>query len=174
MRLTSDEFSYLKNELDVTPLMAKDELRLIELSHPQLYYTLIKKQDDTVSLITDTAFIFCLTNLNLNKFICEKFEEPLENLYMIHRLKYSTDGYAKRHRDRFTTYKTISVILSDDFEGGDMYINDIKIELNKKGDFVVFNGGKDFHEVTPITKGIRDVLIIWFSKRHLKFNSTLI
>ena len=78
--------------------------------------------------------------------------------------------FAKKHKDRFTTHKTISLILSDEFEGGDMYINDIKVNLNKNGEFVMFHGGNDFHEVREVTKGKRDVLIVWFSKKQSKFS----
>jgi hypothetical protein len=35
---------------------------------------------------------------------------------------------------------------------------------------VCFNGGSDEHEVKEITDGIRDVLIVWFSKKQSKFS----
>ncbi len=169
MKLSLDEFFYLKTELEVTPLMTEEELRFTKSAHPQLYHTSIGKKDDGVSLITENCFIFSLKNETLNKFICEKFEEPIENLYMVHRLIYGVGGHAKRHKDRFTTHKTVSLILSDKFEGGDMYINDEKIQCNEKGEYVVFNGGKDWHEVKQVTSGYRDVLIVWFSKKQSKF-----
>jgi len=51
-----------------------------------------------------------------------------------------------------------------------MYINDEKINLNKNREYVIFNGGKDLHEVKPIITGVRDVLIVWFSKKQSKFS----
>lgn len=168
MKLSLDDFFYLKTELEVTPLMTEAELKFIKSTHPQLYHTSIGKKDNGISLITESCFIFSLKNETLNKFICEKFEEPLENLYMIHRLIYGIGGYAKRHKDRFTTHKTVSLLLSDKFKGGEMFINDVEVELYKTGDFICFNGGKDFHEVKKITSGYRDVLIVWFSKKQTK------
>ena len=170
MKLTTDEFNFLIQELKNTNILNEEELKYVKSAHPQLYYTTINKKDEGVSLFTEKSFIYSLQNKNLNEFICEKFEEPLENLYMIHRLLYGVSGYARAHKDRFTTHKTISLILSDEFTGGDMYINDEKIDLNKNGEYVVFNGGKDLHEVKPILTGIRDVLIVWFSKKQSKFS----
>jgi hypothetical protein len=51
-----------------------------------------------------------------------------------------------------------------------MYINDKNVSLKNEGDYVVFNGGSESHEVKKIISGERDVLIIWFSKKKAKFN----
>jgi hypothetical protein len=170
MKLSFEEFCFLKNELDSTPIMNDDEIKFAKSAHPQLYYSFIGKKDDGVALITEKTIIYSLRNENLNDFLCEKFDESLENLYMIHKHIYGVNDFAQKHKDRFTTHKTVSLILSDEFEGGDMYINDKKVKLNKKGEYVVFHGGNDFHEVTPVTKGNREVLIIWFSKKQSKFS----
>lgn len=170
MKLSYDEFFELKTELEVTPIMEDDELYFTKVAHPQLYYTVIGKKDDSVALFTEKSFIFSLTNEKLNNFICNKFEEPLQNLYMVHRLIYGEGGFARRHKDRFTTHKTVSIILSDKFEGGDMYINDERVQCNEKGEYVVFNGGGDWHEVKKVTSGYRDVLIVWFSKKQPNFS----
>lgn len=170
MKFSPEELEYLKDELEKTHIMTGDELKYIKSAHPQLYYTTQNKKDEGVALITEKSFIYSLTNLKLNKFICEKFNEPIDNLYVIHRLIYIENGFARKHKDRFTTHKTVSLLLSDEFEGGDMYINDRKVSLNKKGEFILFNGGKDWHEVKPIIKGVRDVLIVWFSKKQSKFS----
>ena len=170
MKLSYDEFFELKTELEVTPIMEDTELRFTKLAHPQLYYTVIGKKDDSVVLITEKSFIFSLKNEKLNSFICSKFEEPLENLYMIHRLIYGIGGHAKRHKDKINTHKTVSIVLSDKFEGGDMYVNDERIQCNKKGEYAVFNGGLDYHEVKEVISGYRDVLIVWFSKKQPKFS----
>lgn len=170
MKLSKEEFIFLTNKLKNTHILTEVELDYIKSAHPQLYYTTKNNKEMGVSLYTDKAWIYSLNNMSLNEFICKKFDEPIENLYIIHRLVYGMGGRAQKHKDRFTTHKTISILLSDDFEGGDMYINDIKIQLNTSGDYVCFNGGKDFHEVKEITKGERDVLIIWFSKKESKFS----
>jgi hypothetical protein len=170
MKLSIDDLGFLKSELDTTRIMNEDDLAYIKASHPQLYFATHLKKDDGVSLFPDNSWVYTLENKNLNKFICNKFEEPIDNLYIMHRLIYGENGYAKKHKDRFTTHKTVSILLSSDFTGGEMYINDESVSLKNEGDYVVFNGGKDIHEIKKVTSGKRDVLVIWFSKKQSKFN----
>lgn len=170
MKLSIDELGFLKSQLDTTRIMNEEDLSYIKASHPQLYFTTHLKKDEGVSLFPNNSWVYTLENKNLNEFICNKFEEPIDNLYIMHRLIYGENGYAKKHKDRFTTHKTVSILLSSDFTGGEMYINDKDISLTNEGDYVVFNGGKESHEVKKIITGERDVLIIWFSKKKAKFS----
>jgi len=170
MRLSNEEIYFLINELSNSTLMNEDEIKYIMKAHPQLYYTLDGKREEGVSLLTEKSYIYSLSNNNLKKFLSDKFNEDVNNVYSIHKLIYGVGGVAKRHRDRFTTHKTVSIILSDKFKGGDMYVNDEFVEMNSLGDYVIFDGAKDVHEVKEITDGKREVLIIWFSKKPAKFN----
>ncbi len=170
MKLAIEDLIFLKSELEKTRTMDEEDLKYIKSAHPQLYYTNNLKKDDGVSLFPEKSWIYTLENETLNKFICNKFEEPIDNLYIIHRLAYGENGYAKKHKDRFTTHKTVSILLSSDFTGGEMYINDENVSLKSEGDYIVFNGGDEFHEVKKIITGVRDVLIVWFSKKKAKFS----
>ena len=170
MKLSIDDLVFLKSELNNTRIMNEEDLVYIKASHPQLYFATQLKKDEGVSLFPNNSWVYTLENKKLNEFICNKFEEPIDNLYIIHRLIYGENGYAKKHKDRFTTHKTISILLSSDFTGGEMYINDKNVSLKNEGDYVVFNGGSESHEVKKIISGERDVLIIWFSKKKAKFN----
>jgi hypothetical protein len=168
MKLTDDEFNFLMLELENTPIMTDDDMSYIKSAHPLLYDASINVKTYAATIFTESCIIYNLQNKKLNQFLCNKFEEPIENLYEMHRLIYATGGYAKRHRDQSTTFKTISIVLSDNFTGGDMYLNDEFVQLNKCGEYVKFNGGKDFHEVKEVTSGNREVLIVWFSKNKSK------
>jgi hypothetical protein len=170
MRLLVEDLIFLKSELSKTRIMNEEDLAYIKSSHPQLYFATHLKKDEGVSLFPNKSWVYTLENKELNEFICNKFEEPIDNLYIIHRLIYGEDGYAKKHKDRFTTHKTVSILLSSDFTGGEMYINDENILLKNEGDYVVFNGGNESHEVKRIITGERDVLIVWFSKKKAKFS----
>ena len=170
MKLSTEDLLFLKSELSTTRIMNEEDLAYIKASHSQLYFTTHLKKDEGVSLFPNNSWVYTLENKNLNEFICNKFEEPIDNLYIMHRLIYGENGYAKKHKDRFTTHKTVSVLLSSDFTGGEMYINDKDVSLTNEGDYVVFNGGKESHEVKKIITGERDVLIIWFSKKKAKFS----
>jgi hypothetical protein len=170
MRLLVEDLIFLKSELSKTRIMNEEDLAYIKASHPQLYFATHLKKDEGVSLFPNKSWVYTLENKELNEFICNKFEEPIDNLYIIHRLIYGENGYAKKHKDRFTTHKTVSILLSSDFTGGEMYINDENISLKNEGDYVVFNGGNESHEVKRIITGERDVLIVWFSKKKAKFS----
>ena len=170
MKLSIDDLVFLKSELNNTRIMNEEDLVYIKASHPQLYFATQLKKDEGVSLFPNNSWVYTLENKKLNEFICNKFEEPIDNLYIIHRLIYGENGYAKKHKDRFTTHKTISILLSSDFTGGEMYINDKNVSLKNEGDYVVFNGGNESHEVKKIISGERDVLIVWFSKKKSKFS----
>lgn len=170
MKLSIDDLGFLKSELDATRIMNEDDLAYIKASHPQLYFATHLKKDEGVSLFPNNSWVYTLENKNLNEFICNKFEEPIDNLYIMHRLVYGENGYAKKHKDRFTTHKTVSILLSSDFTGGEMYINDKDVSLTNEGDYIVFNGGNESHEVKKIISGERDVLIIWFSKKKAEFS----
>ena len=170
MKLSIEDLLFLKSELSATRIMNEEDLTYIKAAHPQLYFTTHLKKDEDVTLFPNNSWVYTLENKNLNEFICNKFEEPIDNLYIMHRLIYGENGYAKKHKDKFTTHKTVSILLSSDFTGGEMYINDENISLKNEGDYVVFNGGNESHEIKKIINGERDVFIIWFSKKKAKFN----
>lgn len=165
-----EEINFLITELENTPTMTEDDMRYIKSSHNNMYLTVHNIPYDNKVLYTKKCWFYTLKNEKLNAFICSKFNEPIDNLYTMHRLIYESGGKCKRHKDRFTTHKTVTLILSDEFSGGDMYINDKKVQCNQTGEYVVFDGGNDWHEVKEVTSGYRDVLIVWFSKKQPKFS----
>lgn len=170
MRLSHRDFISLMEELDKTPPMNHEEIRYVKSAHPQLYSTYSNENVEGRALFTESGKMYSLRNSELNKKICDLFDPGNNNIYSIHRLIYGQGGLAKRHKDRFTTYKTVSLILSDNFTGGEMYINDQKVEMSRSGEYVIFDGGKDFHEIKEVTTGKREVLIIWFSKKSPGFS----
>lgn len=170
MRLSNQEIDFLLNELSISTLMNENEIKYMIKTHPQIYYNMGGKGGDGLSIFTQKSYIFSLNNHNLKFFLSNKFNEDINSVYSIHKLIYGVGGMAKRHRDKSTTYKSVSIVLSDNFKGGDMYINDKLVEMNSLGDYIIFNGSEDFHEVKEVTEGKREVLIVWFSKKEAKFN----
>jgi PKHD-type hydroxylase len=58
---------------------------------------------------------------------------------------------------------SMSVLLSEDFEGGKLEFRTPGApRLKKAGDVVLFNSG-EIHRVTKVTAGIRDSLVVWFT-----------
>ena len=97
----------------------------------------------------------------VKKYITVNSDEYISN---IHYINYKTGEEGKRHVDSGASEKTFIILLNDDFEGGEFYLKREPIPF-KKGEILQFNGNH-YHEIKPITKGNREVLVIW-----LKWNN---
>ena len=93
--------------------------------------------------------------------------------------RYTKDGFYSWHKDGIGSHNEVnnepdneflhgntrklsmSIILNDDFEGGDFEIHGEDIPKLPKGSIIVFPSFMD-HRVSPVTKGTRYSLITWF------------
>jgi PKHD-type hydroxylase len=122
--------------------------------------------------------------LDLNKLI-ENFCQKLNDRYIpstlmvkeLEYLKYELTGHFETHHDiiydknprrirRFTSITLLS--KTNNLEGGDLIIfddNENAININLEvGETVLFHSST-LHQVTPITKGGREVLVAWIYDR---------
>tara|TARA_B100001778_G_scaffold21357_1_gene15977 strand:+ start:687 stop:1250 length:564 start_codon:yes stop_codon:yes gene_type:complete len=81
-------------------------------------------------------------------------------------LKYNVGDYVREHVDTWSgEHRTLScsLILNDDYEGGEIVFFDGKVQpLLKKGDLCIFPSSFTYpHQVTPITSGTRYAVITW-------------
>ena len=67
----------------------------------------------------------------------------------------------KPHLDGKTRKISLSLILNDDFEGGDLVLWQQGGVKQEKGSLIFFPSFIP-HQVTPVTKGIRYSLVMWF------------
>ncbi len=84
--------------------------------------------------------------------------------YML--LRYKTGDYVKKHVDTSSDqHRTLScsLILNDDYEGGEITFFDGQIKPNlKKGDLLIFPSSFTYpHQVLPVTSGTRYSIITW-------------
>tara|TARA_B100000424_G_scaffold133016_1_gene100907 strand:+ start:240 stop:803 length:564 start_codon:yes stop_codon:yes gene_type:complete len=84
--------------------------------------------------------------------------------YML--LRYKTGDYVKKHVDTSSDqHRTLScsLILNDDYEGGEITFFDGEIKPNlKKGDLLIFPSSFTYpHQVLPVTSGTRYSIITW-------------
>jgi len=82
-------------------------------------------------------------------------------------LRYKEGGFFKTHIDEGPKYNrtvSCSLILNDDYEGGEFAFFDREIKLTpKKGDALMFPSNYIYpHEVMPVTKGTRYSIVTWF------------
>jgi Rps23 Pro-64 3,4-dihydroxylase Tpa1-like proline 4-hydroxylase len=86
-------------------------------------------------------------------------------------LKYIEGDYFPRHIDRGETgfnrdfLYNINLKLNDDYEGGDFLLND-KVFVAEVGDVYHYKS-TEFHEVKPITKGIRYTGLFYVRERDI-------
>ena len=97
-------------------------------------------------------------NLVINEL--SKYNFPKYKVMWLQMTEYKDGRWLRNHVDGAGN-KTSIILLSDGFVGGDTYINDKVVNL-KKGDAVLFNGGREFHEIKPVTDGTRYALNFWF------------
>lgn len=85
---------------------------------------------------------------------------PESKIMWLQMTEYKDNRWLRRHVDGAEN-KTSIILLSNGFIGGDTYISDRIVNL-EKGDGVLFNGGYQYHEIKPVTEGVRYALNFWF------------
>lgn len=140
----------------------QDDIETILLSYKDgIYDSYMKKYHGTQidKLINYSNIYYCdIDNIHLRNII-DKIIHPSESVYSIHLLRYTIGDSCKKHIDR-SSFNTYIFILTDGFTGGRLLVDDVDTNA-LKGDVVVFNGNIEHHEVTEITNGVRDVLVVW-------------
>ena len=74
--------------------------------------------------------------------------------------EYKDGRWLRRHVDGAHN-KTFIILLSNGFMGGETYVNDRVVNL-EKGDGFLFDGHIQYHEIKPVTEGTRYALNFWF------------
>ena len=94
-------------------------------------------------------------------------DEQYGDVNFVQIIKYNTDTMFHWHKDVADENDSATTIftLNSDFEGGDFHLDQDKYIL-REGDMIAFNNSTErWHNVTPITKGERFCLAIWFGLR---------
>lgn len=87
-------------------------------------------------------------------------------------IKYDVGGYFSKHQDIDPNSEwnndfvyNINVRLNNDYEGGDFLIDDVVV---KKGVGEIYHYRSDkYHEVKPVTSGVRYVALFYIRKREI-------
>lgn len=106
-----------------------------------------------------------ITNKDINKKLSIILQKENETPISLHTLIYRQGAEMKRHRDT-NSADTFVIMLEDNFEGGVFYLNEEPTQFKKRGEVARYHGHTNFHSVTPITKGTRKVLIVWYANKE--------
>ena len=158
MKLSTQKFNELINELEKTPLINKAEWeKKISITGDWAPVSLDK------SWITTTKVIhYSLRNPNLNKILEELSGRSIKDCLTLHTVEAVPPQATVPHTDLYSQI-TLNILLEDECEGGYLYLGDEKVEgYKEKGDYVIYEGRKIEHSVTPIITGKRKALIVWY------------
>ena len=94
---------------------------------------------------------------NIKTYLPDDYDYVSEKMYVT---KYDVGQQCIPHHD--PTDITVIILLNNEFEGGEFFVRNRKINLNK-GDAILF-GNKEIHAVSEITKGYRYALSLWLKQ----------
>lgn len=100
-------------------------------------------------------------NEELLHFLTPITKLPQEDVVSIHFTEYNVGSQTTYHLDSNSS-NTFLFLLNSATNGGDLIVDGQLIEFKEEGSWVVYDGGKMLHGVTPIEDGFRKVLVIWY------------
>jgi hypothetical protein len=158
--LNIDEFNYITTSLLNNKGMSDLEYSILKEKHP---YAIMR---DDNALILSSMKHYGLHDVEFNSFILNKFGKPNYDIDFFYELIYNVADYTNPHYDKKLSVQTTLILLSDEFTGGELLIDDTDVGLNKKGMYVNFDGFKNKHSVNKVLSGQRRVLVIMFNKKQ--------
>ena len=158
MKLPKEIFDELIYELSKTPLVNEHEWRRRTDLVDAFKGIEARTSEFTNTILTHYSF----RNPKLNKIFTDLTKRDINDAISLHTIEaYPPEGTVP-HRDKYS-YLTVNILIEDNFEGGQFYLNHKKYDgLREKGDYVFYNGNEEYHEVKPVTKGRRKSLVIWY------------
>lgn len=160
-KLSNTEFDYINTLLTNNKGISKSEYNTLKEKHP---YAIVR--EDNIHIIVKKMTHYTKHDSELSDFILSKFGNDNLDIDFLYKITYSEGEYAEAHRDKASSFKTVLILLNDNFEGGNLIINGTDVLLNKKGMYIEFNGHLNTHEVTKVTKGVRNILAIFLEKKQ--------
>ena len=125
----------------------------------------IDKETYRIDLVNAETFFCDLYNTELMDIIKKYIKlDNTEYITNVHYINYGIGKEAKPHVDTGSSIRTYIIMLSDNFEGGDFYLDNQLIPINL-GEMIEFNADM-VHSVSKVTNGNREVLVAWVKKSN--------
>lgn len=162
MKISTEHYDSLIAELEHTQPASEEQMANIKSLAEGLYnYQKFATGNFEVCFYSNK-------NLTLNSILEEITGKKGDDIITIHTGYYRAGSESKRHVDN-NSLLTFNMIIEGEFEGGDFYLNDKLIsEFKKPGDYLIYEGRKEYHHVTPLTSGYRKVLVVWYKQPENK------
>ena len=122
-----------------------------------------KKSDYNKTIVSSETFFCDLDNKELVA-IASKYAKLTPETYIsnIHYINYKVGDECKAHVDEWASVRTFIILLNDTFEGGEFFVNGATVPF-RVGDVLEFDF-RAIHGVNRVTRGNREVLVIWTLK----------
>lgn len=160
MKLSKKQLDDIIEELSRATLVSEEEFnRRVNLNAAW------KRIDEGSDYSTMKVIHYDISNVKLIEMLNELCGGKTENVTSLHVVEYFEGNYLRAHVDT-SSRLTLNLLIESDCDGGDLIIEGKLAELDTPGDYVIYDGGIQKHEVTPITRGYRKTLIIWYSTTY--------
>ena len=155
--IPKEDVDLLEKILTHTDLADNEQLLSLEKLAPGLIgYSKFTGKENPVHIDFYSRY-----DTKLNKELSRVLNIDNDTPLTIHTVNYEIGAQALEHRDE-NSFNTFVLMLDDNYEGGNFYVEDKIIEFNTRGDVVHYIGWKTRHRVVPVTKGTRKVLVVWY------------
>ena len=166
MRLNKETYKQLLVELEKTPIISEKEWN--NLTSVVGHFLRLSKKNETFEdgIYSDKTFYwYSLANKKLNKILSDISNRNASDLLTIYTIDTYPPQKTKPHYD-FSSDLTLTIILEDNFTGGDYIVNGKKIEnMNHRGDYVTWSGKNDLHECEELISGFKKTLVVWYREK---------
>lgn len=162
---------YIKNEISDSELLFINEyINTNKQNNLKIWkYTGGKTHQNNYSDGSSTyTYLPINKNDELINFITNRIGCSFNEITSIHIGRYDVGDFLEKHIDEDvydiksqTGSVTAIFMLKPSIKGGLLLLNDLDVELNKPGEYVIFDGQEVYHEVTEVEDGMREVLIVW-------------
>jgi len=114
------------------------------------------------------------TNELLNQALRDIFNVPKQaRQFYTSEVTYYEGGKLNQHCDPYSDF-TANILLGDEFDPGDLIVNEKKVDFYKRGQAISFPGSITKHRVEPVKKGIRRALSVWYKIPGLELQPPLL
>lgn len=168
--LNAEQFTTLRHLLAKAKLATKEEFETNDTHADGIYRKYFDsdleynhsgyKEDKKLHINSSAMTLYSLTNTELKEFVSNIIGQDSNKVSAIHTLTYYEGDFAANHTD--PSDYTFTVILEDNFDGGEYYFKGKEHPMKRNGDYVTHRGKVDFHEVKKVTRGTRKCLVVWW------------
>ena len=165
--LSKDTLSSIIRELSNTPIANKKEMDRRNSINPFHKSRTEKKgfRFQNVKLIH-----YSIGNIKLNSLIHDITKGNTKDIQSIYTVEFSKGDFGEPHIDT-NSRTTLSLVLEKNSIGGDLIIEGVNSNLNKPGDYIIYDGATTLHSVSKVVEGSRKSLIVFYTKNYSKKKS---